>query len=92
MRIAFVIYSLSVGGAERVASNLIDYWVGAGEQVTLVTLDSVEKDFYRVDARVKRIALGLTSESRSWREFIGTNLRRVRSGGLFSAAPTSMLS
>ena len=79
MRIAFVIYSLAAGGAERVASTLINYWVGAGEQVTLVTLDSVEKDFYRIDARVKRIALGLTSESKNRREFIGNNLRRVKS-------------
>jgi glycosyltransferase involved in cell wall biosynthesis len=79
MRIAFVIYSLSAGGAERVASTLINYWVNAGEQVTLVTLDSVEKDFYRIDARVKRIALGLTSESKNWREFIGNNLERVQS-------------
>jgi glycosyltransferase involved in cell wall biosynthesis len=79
MRIASVIYSLSSGGAERVASNLINYWVGAGEQATLVTLDSVEKDFYRIDARVKRIALGLTSESDNWREFIGNNLRRAQS-------------
>jgi GalNAc-alpha-(1->4)-GalNAc-alpha-(1->3)-diNAcBac-PP-undecaprenol alpha-1,4-N-acetyl-D-galactosaminyltransferase len=78
MHIAFVIYSLSAGGAERVASTLINYWVSAGEQVTLVTLDSVEKDFYRMDARVKRIALGLTSESKNWREFIGNNLGRVQ--------------
>jgi glycosyltransferase involved in cell wall biosynthesis len=79
MRIAFVIYSLAVGGAERVASTMINHWVGVGEQVTLVTLDSVEKDFYRIDARVKRIALGLTSESKNRREFIGNNLRRVKS-------------
>lgn len=79
MRIAFVIYSLSAGGAERVASTLINYWVDAGEQVTLVTLDSVEKDFYQIDARVKRIPLGLTRESKNWQEFIGNNLRRVQS-------------
>jgi GalNAc-alpha-(1->4)-GalNAc-alpha-(1->3)-diNAcBac-PP-undecaprenol alpha-1,4-N-acetyl-D-galactosaminyltransferase len=79
MRIAFVIYSLSVGGAERVASTLINYWASAGEQVTLVTLGSVETDFYRIDTRVKRIGLGLTSESNNRREFIGNNLRRVRS-------------
>lgn len=78
MRIAFVIYSLSAGGAERVASTLINYWVDAGEQVTLVTLDSVEKDFYRIDASVKRIALGLTGESKNRQEFIGNNLRRVQ--------------
>jgi len=79
MRIAFVIYSLAAGGAERVASTLINYWVSVGEQVTLVTFDSVEKDFYRIDARAKRIALGLTNESKNWREFIGNNLRRVES-------------
>ena len=79
MRIAFVIYSLGAGGAERVASTLINYWVSAGEQVTLVTLDSVQRDFYRIDARVKRIALGLTSESKNRREFIRNNLRRVKS-------------
>ena len=79
MHIASVIYSLSAGGGERVASTLINYWVGAGEQITLVTLDSVEKDFYRIDARVKRIGLGLTSESKNWREFISNNLRRVQS-------------
>ena len=79
MRIAFVIYSLAAGGAERVASTLINYWVGAGEQVTLVTFDSVEKDFYRIDARVKRNALGLTNESKNRREFIFNNLRRVKS-------------
>ena len=79
MRIAFVIYSLAAGGAERVASTMINHWVSAGEQVTLVTFDSVEKDFYRIDARVKRIALGLTSESKNRREFIGNNLRRVKS-------------
>ncbi len=78
MRIAVVTYSLSAGGGERVASTLINYWVEGGEQVTLVTFDSVEKDFYRIDAKVKRIALGLTSESKNWREFIGNNLRRIQ--------------
>ena len=79
MRIAFAIYSLAAGGAERVASTMINHWVSAGEQVTLVTFDSVEKDFYRIDAKVKRIALGLTSESKNRREFVGNNLRRVKS-------------
>ena len=78
MRIAFVIYSLAAGGAERVASTLINYWVSAGEHVTLVTLDSVENDFYQIDARVKRIALDLTSESKNWREFFSNNLRRIQ--------------
>jgi GalNAc-alpha-(1->4)-GalNAc-alpha-(1->3)-diNAcBac-PP-undecaprenol alpha-1,4-N-acetyl-D-galactosaminyltransferase len=84
MRIAFVIYSLGAGGAERVASTLINYWVSVGQQVTLVTLDSVEKDFYPIDTRVKRVALHLASESKNGREFIGNNLQRVKSlRGLF---------
>jgi GalNAc-alpha-(1->4)-GalNAc-alpha-(1->3)-diNAcBac-PP-undecaprenol alpha-1,4-N-acetyl-D-galactosaminyltransferase len=78
MRIAFIIYSLVAGGAERVAATMINHWARAGEQITLVTFDSVERDFYRIDARVKRIALGLTNESKNRREFIGNNLRRVK--------------
>ena len=42
-----------------------------------MTFDSVEKDFYRIDPRVKRIALGHTRQSKNWREFIGNNLQRV---------------
>jgi glycosyltransferase involved in cell wall biosynthesis len=43
----------------------------------LVTVDSAGNDFYRLDARVRRIALGLGRNSRNWLEYIGNNVRRV---------------
>lgn len=77
MRIAFVISSLSVGGAEHVASGLANHWAGSGSQVTFVTIDSCRTDFYRLDERVTRIALALLENSQnSWR-FLWNNLRRA---------------
>ncbi len=78
MRIAFVIFSLSGGGAERVASTLVNYWANAGDQVTLVTIDSSDSDFYSLDSRVMRIALDLRRRSRNWAEFVRNNVQRVR--------------
>ena len=37
MHIAFMIGSLTKGGSERVMTNLIDYFIGQGHKVTLVT-------------------------------------------------------
>lgn len=78
MRIAFVIHSLEAGGAERVASTIVNGWVEAGDRVTLVTLESVDKDFYRLDPRVERVSLNATGRSRSGVAFIANNWRRVK--------------
>jgi len=45
MNITLVISSLSAGGAERVLSNLANYWDGKGNKVTIITL-AVDKPFY----------------------------------------------
>ena len=78
MRIMFVIDSLSAGGAERVACMLVNHWVQADDQVCMVTIDVSERDFYELDSRVRRIALGLSRESKNWREFLANNLQRIR--------------
>lgn len=78
MHILFVIFSLSAGGAERVASTLINYWVGISYRVTLVTLDCAGNDFYPLDHRVQRVGLGLNQASGDWLEFIVNNTRRIR--------------
>jgi GalNAc-alpha-(1->4)-GalNAc-alpha-(1->3)-diNAcBac-PP-undecaprenol alpha-1,4-N-acetyl-D-galactosaminyltransferase len=78
MRILFVIFSLAAGGAERVASTLANHWVVADKEVTLVTLDLQSNDFYPLDSRVKRIALGLNRASSNWLEFFGNNFQRIR--------------
>src|SRR6266851_6474330 len=77
MHIALIIYSLRPGGAERVASTLVNHWAMSGDPITLVTLESPERDFYPLDSRVRRIALGLDRRTNNWREFISHNLRRA---------------
>jgi GalNAc-alpha-(1->4)-GalNAc-alpha-(1->3)-diNAcBac-PP-undecaprenol alpha-1,4-N-acetyl-D-galactosaminyltransferase len=78
VRIGFVIFSLRVGGAERVAATLINEWVRRGEQVTLLTIDSDDSDFYRIDTRVQRAALALNISSKNWRQSAAGNVRRVK--------------
>jgi GalNAc-alpha-(1->4)-GalNAc-alpha-(1->3)-diNAcBac-PP-undecaprenol alpha-1,4-N-acetyl-D-galactosaminyltransferase len=77
MRITFVIFSLAAGGAERVASTLVNHWASAGEEVTLVTIDARETDFFPLHPQVERVALGLTRKSHS-SQFLTKNFQRVR--------------
>lgn len=63
MKILIVIHSLASGGAERVAVNQANYWVEKGHDVKVVTMDDQEADFYALDSRVHRIALGLSRAS-----------------------------
>lgn len=77
MRIGFVIFSLQGGGAERVAATLVNEWARRGEQITLLTIDSHDTDFYPIDERVQRVALGLNIPSKNWRDSVANNVRRV---------------
>ena len=79
LRIAFVIFSLGLGGAQRVASTLINEWVQRGEEVALLTIDPCDTDFYPIDTRVQRIALGLNTPAKHWRDSVANNMRRVSS-------------
>lgn len=72
-----VIHSLGGGGAERVAVDMCDYWLGAGCRVTLVTQSSPDTDAYPVPDGVDRRALGLAGQSGSRVGAMLANLRRV---------------
>lgn len=61
MHMAFMIGSLTKGGAERVMTNLIDYFVQKGHQTTLVTLLQRENE-YPLNEKTKRILSDLTEE------------------------------
>lgn len=53
MRITFVISSLGGGGAERVVSNMANYWVNKDWEVTILTLFHGREPFaYDLDPRV----------------------------------------
>ena len=83
MKLVLVISSLSSGGAERVMTDMANYWTKKGWQVTLVTFSgSNTADFYQLEERVKRIHLGLRKPTAGLPDklmFNVTRLHRLRS-------------
>lgn len=84
MKIVIFISSLKSGGAERVAANLANYWVNNGWEITLVTLESPDKDSYILNPAIRHVTLGLIGDSGGsflvglWQNLLRTfALRRV---------------
>lgn len=77
MNLLLFISSLSSGGAERVTTNLANYWAGKGWGVTVVTLSDGMNDFYDLKPSVQRIRLGLLQESTNTVVGLINSLRRV---------------
>ena len=69
--------SMSYGGVERVAANLANHWADKGWNVSIVTLASIEMDFYELHPTVRRIALNLTRDSGNPLAAVVNNLRRI---------------
>jgi len=76
MRITLVIASLGAGGAERTMSLIANHWAQQGRNITLLTLSSKDSDFYTLDSRVQRVALGLTGISCNFLVAAWKNLQR----------------
>lgn len=76
-KVAIIIYSLTMGGAERVAVNLANHWDEQGREVTIITLTGREQDIYCANTSVRRIALNLAKDSRSPFDALMANSKRV---------------
>lgn len=63
LKILFFIASLRSGGAERVASTLVNYWAEQGYEIDFVTLDTAANDFYKLHKNIKRFELDLYGAS-----------------------------
>jgi len=78
LRILFVIPSLGPGGAERVASLLVNDWVDDGHEVTLVTFEMPGAEpFFALDPRVNTQLLAADSSRRGVAARLGANVARV---------------
>ncbi len=90
LRIAFVIATMTAGGAERVAATLCNAWAEQGHEVHLITF---ERDgtapHYELDSGIVRHGLDLLRRSRSLVSFLLDNVRRVSvlRGALRAVAP-----
>lgn len=63
--IVFVLAALPSGGAERVASTLINHWYQLGWQITLIIGHGKERDFYHLPEDINRIIIPAGSPSGS---------------------------
>ena len=77
MKVTLIIPSLGCGGAERVISTMANYWAVHGHDVSLITIDSVDKDFYFIEPEIKRIGLNLIVSSNSLWSALTNNIKRI---------------
>lgn len=78
MKLVLVISNMSLGGAQRVMSILINYWAKKGWQLTLLTMDDGSvPHFFDVEESVKLVPLGLAGASTTLLTGLGNNLKRI---------------
>jgi glycosyltransferase involved in cell wall biosynthesis len=77
-KLTFVIHALNSGGAERVLVEMANHWSEQGDEVSVITLDTVQTDAFPFDRRVRRIGLGLMGQSHSPWQALRRTVARVR--------------
>lgn len=78
IRITLVISSLNIGGMERAACTMLNYWAAAGWGPTVLTFDDGRTPpFYRLDPGVRHVSLGIALVSENPAAGLWHNLRRV---------------
>lgn len=75
--LAFVLPDLRLGGAQRVATDLIRAWSAQGRSVCVITLADTDTDFFPLGPGANRVALGLQFPSGSLPGALMHTLRRV---------------
>jgi glycosyltransferase involved in cell wall biosynthesis len=76
-KVAFVVGSLTLGGAERIVAQLAGYWAARSCEVTVISLGQADADFYETDPQVRRVWLGLSGDSGGLATALLANLKRV---------------
>ena len=79
LKIFLFIYSLSSGGAERVAVTLANFWAARGWSVSIITIAGIENDFYEIHPDIRRIVLHLDTNSSNVLLALKSNIVRIRS-------------
>ena len=59
-------------------SLMANWWAEQGNDITVITIAGVERDFYETDANITRVALNLMHDRRNALDAIRANFTRVR--------------
>jgi glycosyltransferase involved in cell wall biosynthesis len=79
MKIIMVISSLNCGGAERVMSNMANYWADKDWQVILLTMDNgKEPPFYSLHPKINWIPLGVENNSFNLIQGALNNIKKIK--------------
>jgi GalNAc-alpha-(1->4)-GalNAc-alpha-(1->3)-diNAcBac-PP-undecaprenol alpha-1,4-N-acetyl-D-galactosaminyltransferase len=79
VKVAFVISTLEVGGAERVLALMANHWAGKGHDVSVLTFDDGRcEPFYTLDSGVRHVPLAVAGESGGLAQAIVRNAAAVR--------------
>ena len=93
--VVMVIGSLNAGGAERVLTDMANYWNGKGWRITLATwAGPSSEDFYQLDGGVRRVWLDVPAAGASPIARLQAYVRRIRKFRALVAAarPDAVLS
>ena len=77
MKLLIYLHSLEAGGAERVTASLANYWAKQGWHVTIATVESINRDFYRLDPAVDRIAFNLQKKNEGLQQTVTRTFARI---------------
>jgi GalNAc-alpha-(1->4)-GalNAc-alpha-(1->3)-diNAcBac-PP-undecaprenol alpha-1,4-N-acetyl-D-galactosaminyltransferase len=75
--ILLVVSSLSAGGAERIISEMANWWAAHDHRVTVLTLSGTDQDHYQLNPNVERIALDFWGRARNPWQVIDKRIRRI---------------
>ncbi len=94
MRIALVISTFDIGGAQRVMSLMANYWAAQRHDVILVSLSPQSEDWFELHPLVKRVSLNLLSASAHLGHALFQNAMRVLRlrGELKNSSPDVVIS
>jgi len=77
MKISFLIYSLSSGGAERVTSSLANYWSKNDNEINIITIAGQDLDFYELNRNVNRVSLNQSQIGKNLFNRLINNIKRI---------------
>lgn len=77
MKIAFFIFSLRDGGAERITSYMANHWASQGHSISVITMTGEQQDSYPLSPDIALARLCSDKKSTGSLSAISNNIRRI---------------